>query len=46
MPFCVLKNLAIELDDVQASTVEIFYQLYGHGDVKVLLVSGTVSPLM
>lgn len=48
MPLCVVENFAIERphkEDVprrEAHTVEIFYQVYGHGDIKVLLIPGTL----
>lgn len=44
MPFCRVADYS-EKDDAVASNgvpsgVEIFYQLYGHGDTKVLLITG------
>lgn len=45
MPFCVVRNFAVDddQDGVQPSTVEIFYQLYGNGDIKVLLIPGVAA---
>lgn len=51
MPFCVVNSFATEHDSSHkhdlpretASPVEIFYQLYGHGDIKVLFVPGVAA---
>ncbi|KAG0617735.1 hypothetical protein M758_4G010700 [Ceratodon purpureus] len=51
MPFCLVRNLGSE-EHVQNGgdvsgrvphVVEIFYQLYGHGDTKVLLIPGVAA---
>ena len=47
MPFYAVENSA--LDDFRKADgprkVELFYHLYGYGDIKVLLIPGTILVL-